>query len=221
MGSAVVIACHPDDETLGAGGTLIRHKAEGDKIYWVIVTCITKGGHTEKMMAKRKKEIVSVSRLYDFDRIYEFEIPTTQAETVPVSDLIGRISKVFNEVRPDTVYLPFRSDIHSDHRAVFDAAYACTKKFRYPFIKKIAMMEALSETEFAPSLKNRTFIPNYFVDISDYIEKKIKIMKRYSGEMENHPSPRSVKNIRALATFRGATAGCAYAESFMMLKEMR
>ena len=45
-------------------------------------------------------------------------------------------------------------------------------------------------------------------------------MKIYKSEIREHPFPRSAKNIRALATFRGATAGIEYAEAFMVLKEI-
>ena len=45
-------------------------------------------------------------------------------------------------------------------------------------------------------------------------------MNIYESEMGKHSFPRSERNIRALATYRGATAGCDYAESFMMLKEI-
>ena len=82
------------------------------------------------------------------------------------------------------------------------------------------MMEILSETEFAPSTKENSFVPNVFVDISDYITQKIEIMKIFQSELKEHPFPRSEKNLKALATFRGATCGCEYAESFMLLKEI-
>ena len=83
------------------------------------------------------------------------------------------------------------------------------------------MIETLSETEFAPSTKEDSFIPNVFVDISSFMNNKIKIMKIFKTEMGIHPFPRSEKNIKALATLRGATAGCKYAESFILLKEIK
>ena len=82
------------------------------------------------------------------------------------------------------------------------------------------MIETLSETEFAPSTKEDNFISNVFVDISEYFEKKIEIMKVFESEIAPHPFPRSERNLRAIATFRGATCGCEYAESFMLLKEI-
>ena len=81
-------------------------------------------------------------------------------------------------------------------------------------------METLSETEFASSTKEDSFVPNMFVDITDFIERKIEIINIYKSETGPHPFPRSERNIRALAIFRGATAGCEYAESFTMLKEI-
>ena len=81
-------------------------------------------------------------------------------------------------------------------------------------------METLSETDFAPSIKKESFIPNTFIDISRYMKKKIQIMKVYKSEIKKHPFPRSEKSIRALATFRGSSSGCKFAESFMLLKEI-
>jgi LmbE family N-acetylglucosaminyl deacetylase len=137
-----------------------------------------------------------------------------------MSELISKISKIVNIVKPNIIYLPFKGDVHSDHRKIFEATFSCTKSFRYPFIKKIYMIEVLSETEFSLSTKDESFIPNVFVDISEYMDKKIEVMNVYKSEMGSHPFPRSEKNVRALATFRGATANCDYAESFMLLKEI-
>lgn len=82
------------------------------------------------------------------------------------------------------------------------------------------MYETISETDFAPALQENAFVPNYFVDISPYIDEKIKIMEIFSSELKPHPFPRSEQNIRALATYRGAQCGVGYAESFMILKDI-
>ena len=214
----LVIAVHPDDETLGCGGTLLKHKANGDQIHWLICTNIDK---SHDYYETRQKEIVKVSKLYSFDSVINLQLKTMRVDEYSMSELIGKISKVINEIQPDTLYLPFKSDVHSDHRKIFEVAYSCTKVFRYPFIKKIYMMETLSETEFAPSTKEDSFIPNIFVDISKYIDKKIEIMKVFESEIAEHPFPRSERNLKALAILRGAMVGCEYAESFMLLKEIK
>jgi lmbE-like protein len=213
----LVVAVHPDDETLGCGGTLLRYKASGDEIHWLICTKIDENND---YFAIRENEIKQVFKFYNFDSIYSLGLKTMQVDEYGMSELVSKISKVINEVKPNIIYLPFKGDVHSDHRKIFEASYSCTKSFRYPFIKKIYLMETLSETEFAPSAKEDSFIPNSFVDIGEYIDKKIEIMKIFKSEVAEHPFPRSEKNIRALATLRGATCGCEYAEGFMLLKEI-
>lgn len=213
----LVIAVHPDDETLGCGGTLLKHKANGDDINWLICTTIDE---SHSNYAIRENEIEKVHRLYGFNSVTNLKLKTMQVDEYSMSELIKKISKAINEVKPNIIYLPFKGDVHSDHRKIFEASYSCTKSFRYPFVKKIYMMETLSETEFAPSSKEDSFIPNVFVDISKFMDQKIEIMKVFESEIGEHPFPRSEKNLRALATFRGATAGCNDAESFVLLKEI-
>lgn len=213
----LVVAVHPDDETLGCGGTLLKHKSKKDEINWLICTTIDKQKNNYQI---REKEINKVSKLYGFNSVHNLRLKTMRVDEYSKSILIEKISKVINTVKPNIIYLPFKSDVHSDHRNIFEASYSCTKSFRYPFIKKIYMMETLSETEYAPSLKEDSFIPNTFVDISAYMNKKIKLMQIYKNEFGNHPFPRSEKNIRALGTLRGATCGYEYAESFILLKEI-
>ena len=213
----LVVAVHPDDETLGCGGSLLKHKTNGDEINWLICTAIDKNQNYYQI---RDKEINKVSKLYAFDSVHNLRLKTMRIDEYSMSKLIEKISKVINKVKPNIIYLPFKGDVHSDHRKIFEASYSCTKSFRYPFIKKIYMMETLSETEFAPSTKEDNFIPNTFVDISVHMDKKIQIMQIYKNEIGKHPFPRSERNIRALGTLRGATCGHEYAESFMLLKQI-
>ena len=213
----LIIAVHPDDETLGCGGTLLKHKANGDEIHWLICTTIDKN---HSYYETREEEIEEVSNLYKFNSVHNLRLKTMQVDEYSMSELVGKISKVINEIKPNIIYLPFKGDVHSDHREIFEASYSCTKSFRYPFIRKIYMMETLSETEFAPSTKEDSFVPNTFVDISEFIDKKLEIMQVFKSEIDKHPFPRSERNLRALAIFRGATCGCEYAESFVLLKEI-
>ncbi len=222
MNKVLVVAVHPDDETLGCGGTLLKHKDNGDEIHWLIATDIRESeGYDKQTVKTREDEIIKVERLFDFNSVNRLGLPTTKIDEYSMGELISKISSVFNKVKPNIIYLPFKGDVHSDHKYIFDAAYSCSKSFRYPFIKKIYMMEVLSETEFSVSTKEDSFIPNVFVDISNYMDRKIETMKIYESEMDIHPFPRSERNIRALATYRGAASNCNYAESFMLLKEIK
>lgn len=221
MSRVLVVAVHPDDETLGCGGTLLKHKKLGDKIFWLIVTSMkSENGFSQEMIRCREREIAKVAGLYRFDGVYHLDLTSAGLDLISRDVLVKSIGAVFHKVKPNTVYLPFTGDAHSDHRIVFDSAYSCTKAFRCPSIKKVLMMETISETEFAPCISKNSFRPNYFSNITKFLKKKIGIMKIFKGEMGKHPFPRSVKNIESLATFRGGMSGCVYAEAFMLLKEI-
>ncbi|MBP2021813.1 LmbE family N-acetylglucosaminyl deacetylase [Clostridium punense] len=211
------VSPHPDDETLGCGGTILKYKEEGHKIYWLNFTNVKQQyGFSREKVEKKNSEINEVSRLYNFDKFYNLELEPTNLGRYEKSYLIKEVSNIINQVQPNIIFLPFRNDVHSDHKAVFDIVFACTKSFRYPFVKKVYAMEIISETDFANSANG--FIPNYFIDISRYLDKKIEIMKVYESELGNPPFPRSIENIKAIATFRGATAGVNFAEAFILIK---
>ena len=216
----LVVAPHPDDETLGCGGALLKHKNSGDNIYWMIVTNIqSENGWSEEDVQKRQKEIHQVAEMYGFEQIFKLDFPTTMLDTTPYNDLIAKMSVVIQEIKPSIVYLPNRSDVHTDHQVIFRAAVGCCKNFRAPFIRKILMYECLSETEFAPPLMESAFVPNVFVDISPYMEQKLAIMSVFASEVMPHNLPRSYSAIKALAAYRGSRIGVQYAEAFMLLFE--
>lgn len=218
MKRILVIAVHPDDETLSCGGTLLKFKEEGAELSWLIVTNVHENkGWDSAFVEKRQVEIDEVSKLYGFENTYKLDYPTTELDQVHMNELVGRISEVINKLEPDTIILPNRSDVHSDHDVAFRAAYSCTKNFRYPFIKNIMMGETLSETEFAPSLSENAFVPNVFVDITKFFDQKLKIMAIYESEVMEEWQPRSLSSIESLARYRGSRIGKKYAEAFTLL----
>jgi LmbE family N-acetylglucosaminyl deacetylase len=215
-----MIAVHPDDETLGCGGALLKYKEKGDTISWLIVTNISlENGFKQETVLSRQQEIEKVAAMYHFDNVVKLDLPTIRLDEIPFSKLVDLFSEKIRELKPDTIILPNRSDVHSDHKYSFDAAYSCTKSFRYPFITKILMCETLSETEFAPALSANAFVPNVFVDISNFMDKKLDIMSVFDSEVMPDNLPRSYSAIKALATYRGSRIGVNYAEAFMLLYE--
>ena len=207
----IVIAPHPDDETLGCGGTLLKHKAQGDEIHWVIAAAIS---------ADETVLIEKISSKYGFHSTHQLNLPVARFDTLPMADLVAAYGKIFKEIHPEVVYLPHRGDIHTDHTITFDAVAACTKWFRYSSVKRVLAYETLSETDFILNPDSRGFHPNVFIEISSYLESKIAISKLYANEMGNFPFPRSEEAIRALSQVRGAASGFKAAEAFMLLKEI-
>jgi LmbE family N-acetylglucosaminyl deacetylase len=220
MSKILAVSVHPDDETLGCGGTLLKHNEKGDKIFWLILTRANdKVTSIPNIVNLQKQYVNKVAATYNFEDFKQLSFLTTELDRYPLGEIIREISNYIDQIEPSVIYFNHCNDVHSDHRVAFDAIYSCTKSFRYPFITKILMYETLSETEFAPALPCASFIPNVYVDITDYLDQKIEIMKLYETELMEEPYPRSISSIEALARFRGSRAGVKYAEAFMLLYE--
>ncbi|MGE5581373.1 MAG: PIG-L deacetylase family protein [Bacillota bacterium] len=216
----LVVSPHMDDETLGAGGTILKYKHLGNQVAWLNFTSVKEEyGYSKEVVINRKDQLDAVRKLYQADEFLNLELKPSSLDGYEKIYLIEKVGQFLRQVRPNMVIVPFKNDVHSDHRVSFEIVYSCTKVFRYPFVETILMMEVLSETDFASS--DCGFVPNYFVDISEYLAKKIEIMKIYQSEIDVHPFPRSEENIKALATLRGAASGRQYAEGFMLLKAIR
>ena len=130
MKNILVIAPHADDETLGCGGTLLRHAQNGDKLFWLIATA-PKDKEAKILI---EKSVTKVSEAYNFDSVIQLEITETEIDLVPDAVVIKRISDAIHFIKPDIILLPNRTDVHSDHRIIFNLAYSCTKNFRSPFV---------------------------------------------------------------------------------------
>lgn len=219
MANVIVVSAHPDDEVIGAGGTLLKHVKNGDDVYWLIITNVfEEDGFSKERVLSRQQEIDEVAVRMGFKATFKLDYPTMKLHPGLLPDMVPKVSAVFNEVKPEVIYVMNRSDAHSDHRVVFDALIACTKSFRYPFIRKVLMYECLSETEFAPALPEKVFMPNYYVEVTAFMDKKLEIMQVYASEIGAHPFPRSLENMKALAHYRGASVGVNYAEAFQLIK---
>ena len=224
MKKVMFVAVHADDETLGCGGTILKHKAQGDEIHWMLMTGPTDNhpsNFTQEHIVARAARVGRVADAYGFDSLHYLGLPTQLLHTLDLREIIKKVDQVVKDVRPNIIYMMNSTDVHSDHRVAFDAVYACTKSFRKPYIEQILMLEALSETEFALATQATTFCPNVYVDITDYIDRKMEIMQMYPTEIMQEPYPRSLSSIKALARVRGSRAGVMYAEAFQLLYERR
>lgn len=217
----LVIAPHPDDETLGCGGTLLKHIAAGDSVSWVVVTKAHEPRWSAEVIERREKQIEQVSAAYGFANRFRLTFPAARLDTVPLEDLLAALNKIVAEVKPDWIYTVHARDIHSDHRVVFDATISAVKSFNNNGVSRLLSYETISSTDAMPPAPATVFLPNVYCDITPFLERKLEIMSLYEGEVHPYPLPRALESIRALARFRGATVAAEYAEAFMLLRELR
>jgi LmbE family N-acetylglucosaminyl deacetylase len=218
----LIVAPHPDDELLGCGGTLLRRVSEGGMVGWLLMTAITKErGWSTEQIDQRALEIDQVRQGLHIapHHFYPLCFPTAELDRFPKSSLVERISSVFRNFEPDEVLLPHPGDVHSDHRVAFEAASACTKWFRYPSVKRVITYETPSETEFGLNPVERPFQPNLFINISEHLDLKLTLLKTYQSEIREHPFPRSLDTVRAMALLRGSQMGVKAAEAFQILRD--
>lgn len=213
----LVVSPHPDDETLGAGGTIFRLISEGHEVFWLNITAILNTDKfSEELIRRREIQLKKIEDFYGFGGVFHLNLPSTELENIDSGKAIEMIGDIIKKIKPEVMILPDYNDAHSDHKRAFDWCYACSKVFRFPYIKQILTMEIISETDFGKP--ENPFAPNFFVDITDYLDKKIQALNIYDTEIAAPPFPRSEENVRALATVRGATAGVRYAEAFRLIK---
>ena len=219
----LVIAPHPDDETLGCGGTLLKHVAAGDSVSWVIVTKAYEPRWSSEVIERREEEIERVSAAYGFAQRFRLTFPAARLDTVPLEELLKSINEIVAGVKPDWIYTVHAGDIHSDHRVVFEATMSAVKSFNSANsgVQRLLSYETISSTDAMPPAATTVFLPNVYCDITPFIERKLEIMSLYRGEVHPYPMPRALESIRALARFRGATVATEYAEAFMLLRELR
>ena len=218
----MVFAPHPDDETLGCGGTLLKYVKLGFEIHWVIVTAMTRsGGYNELQIKERDALIKTVSEAYQFNSVHKIGLATGSLSDGQEGKLIECITSLVQDVKPNWVFCPARHDAHSDHRITFDAVLASCKSFRAPFVKRILAYETVSETEFGLRPHENSFVPNVYESIAETLEDKKSILELYKGEIQDFPFPRSIEVVDSLAKLRGSQCNALAAEAFYLVKEIR
>ncbi len=216
----LVISPHADDEILGAGGTLFkRNVKKNNSINWLLVTMPAEPDYTKQFIKKRELQIKKIIKILKIKKFFNLNLKPSELDIVPKKLLIKNITDIIKKVKPDEVFVPHISDVHTDHKVISEVISTCTKNFRFKFIKTILAYEVLSETNF--NLQKKIFFkPNYYEDISKFLNKKINAIKIYKSEIKKFPFPRSVTTIKSLARVRGSEIGTDAAEAFEILKKI-
>ena len=214
----LVVAPHPDDETLGVGGTIAKYSAQGDEVFVLMVSGHLPPIYSRKAYEETVSEAYSAFSVLGVEKSEFLEIPATMIGDQPLHEVNGRISKVVNDFNPHIVLCPY-PDRHIDHRLVFDSVMVATRPVGVgKDIKIVAAYETLSETHWNAPHIEPNFTPNWVVDISDHISEKLNALECYKSQISEFPGPRSIEAVEALAKFRGTQAGFGYGEGLHIVR---
>jgi len=230
----LVIVAHPDDEVLGVGGTILRHSKNSDNVSVVyLATGIfsrRKSSHknidsyqmNQSELKKMKKEAKNLqndakaaTKILKVKNIEFYDFPDNEMDSIPLLKIIKIIENIIKKIKPDRIYTHSKGDLNVDHRVIFDAVLtACRPINKSP---EIISFEVPSSTEWNYPYQ---FNPNYFVNITNEINNKIKSMEKYKNEIRKFPHPRSSHYIKINAERWGAISGMRMAEAFEIIRKI-
>jgi LmbE family N-acetylglucosaminyl deacetylase len=206
--SALVLVAHADDETLGAGG-LIQRLAKGD---WEVRTVILSDG----IIAARggdqdnKPDAIAACAVLGIEPPTFLGFPDQRFDQVAMADLSGAVAELGLE--PDLVITHVETDLNLDHRLTAQAAKIVARPRRKPV--SILGCE-IPNTSFWNGV---SFPANYFVDITQELDRKIEAFACYRGEIQPYPHPWSREGLRLLAQAHGMQCGVPFAEAFHLIR---
>ncbi len=216
----VVIGAHPDDELLGAGGTLAGHILAGDEVHAIVVTDGAGSRYPPEYVAMLRKQAHRAAEVMGFASLRLLSLPDQRLDTVPLIELTQCLEGVLDEIGPEIVYTHFPEDVNADHRLVAGCAWTACRPYSRPNVRKFMAFETPSSTEWALSMPGTQWQPNLFVDVTDTLPIKVAAMECYETELRDYPHPRSSRALRERAAYWGSHIGRVAAEPFMVLREV-
>jgi LmbE family N-acetylglucosaminyl deacetylase len=219
-GRTLVIAPHPDDEVLGAGGTIARLAAAGNEVYVAVVTEGKPPAYPAEGVARVKDEARQAHALLGVKDTFWLGLPAAGLSETAHSELNAALFSLVTKLRPKTLIVPFVGDMHIDHQLIFASAMVAARPHFENYPQLILAYETLSETNWNAPYLTPHFTPNVFIDISDWLEAKLEAMQCFGSQVRKPPHERSLDTLRALATLRGATVLKNAAEGFVLVRHV-
>lgn len=222
----LVIAPHPDDEAYGCAGTLAKLKAEGSEVFVIAVSA----GNVHHYNVKKYSYVTGETRLEEFEKamktlkVDDYELIFNDSEihlkldAMPLKELISLFENgcrlAIDKIKPTMVILPAIS-YNQDHEAVFRAGFtACRPSL--PEVKSFQkIVLSCDNPAISWSLEREKFHPHFYVDITDYLETKLKAVSCYQSQVRSRLHHASLENIEWLARVRGREVSVEAAEAFM------
>ncbi len=215
----LIIAAHPDDEMLGCGGTIVKLKEKNDINAIFLTNGVSARTKSKKAANIRKKECLNLFKKLNLAKPEILNFPDNQLDKVPLLRIIKKIELVIKKLRPNIIFTHYENCLNIDHQITYRATLTACRPLKTNPVKTILSFEILSSTDWA-SFEKKSFQPNFYINITNQINDKIKFLKFYKSEIKRYPHSRSLKAIEALAKIRGTSSGYNFAEGFYLVRHL-
>ena len=216
-----IIAAHADDEVLGCGGTIARFIKEGCQVHVLLLA----DGETSRddldpenydhAKSIRNKAALRANEILGTTSIKMLDFPDNMMDGVILLDVVKEVEAFILNYRPNIVITHFANDVNIDHQITHQAVVVACRPQPDHCVEELLFMEIASSTEWIPATGKAPFYPNYWIDITEFIDTKMEALNAYEDELRQFPHPRSSEGVKALSTWRGCSVGVASAESFI------
>lgn len=211
MSKILVVAAHPDDEVLGCGATIARHSHNGDKVQ---VVFLADGYESRIDGVDREASAKEASELLGCEPPIFLNLPDNQLDSVALLYIVKEIEEIIGDFLPSIIYTHHYGDLNIDHQVAHRTVMTACRPQPNFCVKEIYSFEIVSATHWQSVSMGGLFSPNYFVDVSDFINNKINALHCYESEMRAYPHARSHEALINLSKFRGSSVGLQNAEAF-------
>ncbi len=213
----LVVVAHPDDEILGAGATIHKLIENGNKV--AVAIMVSQAAARKDLSSTLSDDEAEALSIIGVKKKYDADFPNIKMNTVPHLELVQFIESCIEDWNAEAIITHHPADTNNDHVMTSYAVQAASRLFQrkpgVPPLKELLYMEVPSSTEWSFDSSANRFTPNFFVEIGkDGLATKIEALSAYKGVMRPYPHPRSNEALEGLAAYRGAQAGCNYAEAF-------
>jgi LmbE family N-acetylglucosaminyl deacetylase len=225
----LVVAAHPDDETLGCGATIARHAANGDEVSVLVlgegITSRARTRDEDALDREALRNLRTVSeraiRQQGAARIHFEALPDNRFDTVPLLEIVKFVEEMLEISQPERVYTHHSGDLNVDHELTFRAVLTATRPMPGTSVRDLYTFEVPSSTDWAFQRFDPPFRPNVFVDVTQTLQSKLEAMAIYEGEIRPFPHPRSTEALIANARRWGSVVGLAAVEAFELVRSVR
>lgn len=216
--TVLVVGAHPDDEVLGAGGTISKHVDSGDEVHVLIVTEGASQQYKDISMIEQKiSEAETCADRLGVETVHFGDLPDMRLDSVDHVEVNAVVERLVDELGPDVVYTHSPTDVNNDHKAVYESTLVATRPGTG--VERVLSYEVPSSTNWSGA--DSQFSPSVYVDITETLDRKIEAFSAYDSEQREFPHPRSPEAIRSHARMRGTAANFRAAESFAPVAEYR